>query len=87
MALALGPEPTLSIWLTAAGAGAWLLMIGSYLPMLRWYETSVGYSLLLPLTATLYTMMTVDSAVRTWRGRGGEWRGRVYPSSGPISSE
>ncbi len=86
-ALVMGPEPGLSIWLTAAGGGACLLMTGSYLPMLRWYETSIAYALLLPLTEALYTMMTVDSAVRTWRGRGGQWRGRVYSSSEPTSSE
>lgn len=81
IALALGPNPGLSIWITTTGIAAWALMTGSYLPMLRWYETSVRYAPLLPVTAALYTLMTVDSAVRTWRGLGGEWRGRVYSSS------
>jgi len=37
---------------------------------------------LLPLVALLYAGMTVDSAWRHWRGRGGVWKGRIAPTSG-----
>ena len=33
---------------------------------------------LLPLAALLYTAMTVDSAWRHWRGRGGMWKARIF---------
>jgi hypothetical protein len=32
----------------------------------------------LPIVALLYTLMTLDSALRHWQGRGGAWKGRVY---------
>ncbi|MET9699527.1 glycosyltransferase [Streptomyces sp. NPDC006529] len=62
----------------AAGAAAWLLMAGTYLPMLRYYRQSAALAPLLPLTALLYLLMTVDSAVQHYRGRGAAWKGRTY---------
>ena len=35
----------------------------------------------LPLAALLYTAMTVDSALRHARGRGGTWKGRDFTPS------
>ncbi|MFJ7156325.1 glycosyltransferase [Streptomyces sp. NPDC101118] len=66
---------------TAAYAGglAWLLMAGTYLPMLRYYRRSAALAPLLPFTALLYLGMTVDSAVQHYRGRGAAWKGRTYP--------
>ncbi len=61
-----------------AGALAWLLMAGTYLPMLRYYRQSAVLAPLLPLTALLYLLMTVDSAVQHYRGRGAAWKGRTY---------
>ena len=71
-----------SVWLVASGLGAWTLMAGSYIPMLRWYRTSSLFAPLLPLTAMLYTLMTLDSALQWWRGKGGAWKGRTYASAG-----
>ncbi|ERN41785.1 hopene-associated glycosyltransferase HpnB [Rubidibacter lacunae KORDI 51-2] len=66
-------------WLVAAlSAIAWLLMAATYLPTLKFYERSRLWSLGLPAIAALYTAMTVDSAWRHWRGRGGRWKGRAY---------
>ncbi|MER5928691.1 glycosyltransferase [Streptomyces sp. NPDC002054] len=62
----------------AAGGLAWLLMAGSYLPMLRYYRQSPALAPLLPFTALLYLLMTVDSAVQHYRGRGAAWKGRTY---------
>jgi hopene-associated glycosyltransferase HpnB len=66
--------------LPAAGAGglAWLVMTGTYLPMLRYYRQSPWLAPLLPFTACLYLLMTVDSAVQHYRGRGAAWKGRTY---------
>ncbi|MFJ5122601.1 glycosyltransferase [Kitasatospora sp. NPDC088548] len=66
-------------WAVAgAGGAAWALMAGTYLPMLRYYRRPAPAALLLPFTAALYLLMTVDSAVRHWRGHGASWKGRTY---------
>lgn len=62
----------------AAGGAAWVLMAGTYLPMVRYYGQPAAAVLLLPFTASLYLLMTVDSAVQHWRGRGAAWKGRTY---------
>ncbi|MFJ6718138.1 MULTISPECIES: glycosyltransferase [unclassified Streptomyces] len=61
-----------------AGGAAWLLMAGTYLPMLRYYRRPAAFAPLLPFTALLYLLMTVDSAVLHYRGRGAAWKGRTY---------
>ncbi|MGF1630800.1 MAG: glycosyltransferase [Kiloniellaceae bacterium] len=61
----------------ALGALVWLLMSLSLLPTLRLYGQSPWLAPLLPLAAALYSAMTFDSAWRHWRGRGGQWKGRV----------
>jgi hopene-associated glycosyltransferase HpnB len=62
----------------ACGLAAWLLMIAAYRPTLRLYGLPAWYGLMLPVAALLYTLMTVDSARRHRRGRGGAWKGRTY---------
>jgi hypothetical protein len=71
-----------SWWACAAGAAAWGLMAGTYGPMLRYYRQTVWWAPLLPLTAALYLLMTVDSAVQHYRGRGAAWKGRTYARPG-----
>lgn len=68
----------------AAGA-AWAVMTLTYLPMLRYYRQPPWLAPLLPFTALLYLLMTVDSAVRHYRGRGAAWKGRTYarPEAAP----
>jgi hopene-associated glycosyltransferase HpnB len=70
---ALAGDPVL---LAVAGA-AWLLMSVTYLPMLRLYRLGWWRAPALPLVALLYLAMTVDSAWRHRRGRGGAWKGRT----------
>jgi hypothetical protein len=53
----------------------------TYLPVLRLYRLSRWRAPALPLVALLYAAMTVDSARRHHRGRGGEWKGRTVPSA------
>jgi hypothetical protein len=66
--------------LAAIGFLAWAVMAGTYVPMLRYYRLSPRAAILLPATATLYALMTVDSAVQHWRG-GVAWKGRRYVSA------
>lgn len=61
------------------GLAGWLLMAATFVPILRYYRQPVVGALALPFTATLYLAMTVDSALRHYRGRGGAWKGRIYP--------
>ncbi|MGY3334817.1 hopene-associated glycosyltransferase HpnB [Streptomyces filamentosus] len=61
-----------------AGGLSWTVMAGTYVPMLRYYRQPWWTAPLLPFTALLYLLMTVDSAVRHHRGRGGAWKGRIH---------
>lgn len=65
--------------ITLVSFTAYLLMTFAYLPIIRFYKCSPIFAFSLPIIAFLYTLMTVDSALRHWQGRGGEWKGRVYP--------
>jgi hypothetical protein len=66
-------------WLLAGlGLSGWLLMTLAYFPTIRFYRCSPLYAFCLPGIAFLYTLMTLDSALRHWQGRGGGWKGRVY---------
>ncbi len=68
-------------WLVAiAGLSGWLLMAWAYLPTLRFYGCPPLLALCLPVISLLYTLMTLDSALQHWQGRGGAWKGRVYPA-------
>ncbi|MER5784077.1 glycosyltransferase [Streptomyces mobaraensis] len=71
----------------AAGAAAWAVMTGTYLPMLRYYRQPWWLAPLLPFTAALYLLMTVDSAVQHYRGRGAAWKGRTYTRPGTTPPE
>ncbi|WP_344445838.1 glycosyltransferase [Kitasatospora nipponensis] len=65
----------------ALGAAAWALMAATFLPMVRYYGRPHPAALLLPFTALLYLLMTLDSAVQHYRGRGAAWKGRTYGAS------
>jgi hopene-associated glycosyltransferase HpnB len=62
------------------GILGWLLMAFAYYPTIRFYKCSPWLAFSLPAIAFLYTLMTIDSALRHWQGRGGAWKGRVYPN-------
>jgi hopene-associated glycosyltransferase HpnB len=61
------------------GSIAFAAMVATYVPTLVFYRRSPLWALALPLTGTLYLLMTVTSAVRHWRGVGAVWKGRAYP--------
>ncbi|OON71383.1 glycosyltransferase [Streptomyces tsukubensis] len=69
--------------LAVVGGAGWVVMTGTYLPMLRYYAQPLWLAPLLPATAFLYLLMTVDSAVRHYRGRGAAWKGRTYSRPEP----
>ncbi len=71
---------------TAFSVGAWLLMSALFIPTLRLYRRSHVLSLVLPFAGVLYGLMTLASAVRTWRGRGSQWKGRHYRSLASTKS-
>jgi hypothetical protein len=62
---------------------AWLLMIVSYMPVLRLYRLSPLWALALPVAAIFYICATFHSAVKYWSGRGGQWKGRIQD---PVQS-
>ncbi len=69
------------------GGAAWLVMAGTYVPMLRYYRQPLWLAPLLPVTAFLYLLMTVDSAVQHRRGRGAAWKGRTYARPATAADE
>jgi len=73
VALALSTNP--KVWLPALLA--WCLMSASFLPTVVFYRLSPIWSPFLPIAAVFYTYATLLSAMRFWRGRGGQWKGRA----------
>ncbi|MFI7500930.1 glycosyltransferase [Streptomyces sp. NPDC049687] len=69
------------------GGLAWTVMTGTYVPMLRYYRQPLWLAPLLPFTAFLYLLMTVDSAVQHYRGRGAAWKGRTYARPDTVADE
>jgi hopene-associated glycosyltransferase HpnB len=59
------------------GGATWLLMVLSYLPVLRLYRLNPMWALALPVAAVFYLGATFHSAWKYWMGRGGEWKGRI----------
>jgi hopene-associated glycosyltransferase HpnB len=76
VALATSAAAAPSTLLLSSGLTAWALMAASLVPMLRWYGTRAIVAMALPVTAVVYTLMTLDSARLHWSGQGGRWRGR-----------
>jgi hopene-associated glycosyltransferase HpnB len=72
--------PVLALWLGPRAwpaCAAWALMCTAYAPMLRYYRRSLLWAPILPVVALFYVSATVGSAVRFWRGKGGQWKARV----------
>jgi hopene-associated glycosyltransferase HpnB len=59
------------------GLLAWGLMTLAYWPMVRYYRLPGAWAATLPAAACFYAGATVHSAWQYWRGRGGQWKGRV----------
>ena len=59
------------------GLIAWAMLSFAYLPTLANYQRAPLWAPLLPLVALFYTLATIASAWRYWRGKGGQWKGRA----------
>lgn len=70
--------------LAAIGLSAYLVMTLSYLPMVRFYGLAAPWALTLPLSAIFYMGATLDSALKFWSGRGGQWKGRAQDRNSPL---
>jgi hopene-associated glycosyltransferase HpnB len=65
-------------WMAAAcGGAAGLLMIVTYLPMIRFFNLPGRWAAVLPFVALFYAGATLHSAIQYWRGQGGVWKGRI----------
>lgn len=64
--------------LTGIASLTWLVMTIVYLPTIRLYNLPFIWAFTLPAIAFLYTLMTIDSAIKYWQGKGGAWKGRTY---------
>ena len=62
------------------GIAAWALIAIDFQPTLRRYRSSPLWGLALPAIAVFYLAATCGSAVRFYRGRGGHWKDRTYPT-------
>jgi hopene-associated glycosyltransferase HpnB len=80
----LGYHVTPAALVAGMAAAAWLLMIVSYMPVLRLYRLSPLWALALPVAAIFYIGATFHSAVNYWSGRGGQWKGRIQD---PVKSQ
>jgi hopene-associated glycosyltransferase HpnB len=86
MSLVYLTPPTITIiaifnsnWLLLTlGLCTWLLMSIAYHPTIKLYQISPLWTLTLPIIALLYNLMTIDSAIKYWQGKGGSWKGRTY---------
>jgi hopene-associated glycosyltransferase HpnB len=66
------------------GFTTWSLMALSAVPTYRLYRQAVWQAAFLPLAAAFYAAMTLDSALRHWRGAGGAWKGRAAPGAREV---
>jgi hopene-associated glycosyltransferase HpnB len=74
-------------WLAAAGVTATAAMTATYLPMIRYFGLRWPWTFTLPVAASMYAAMTIDSARRHWQGRGVEWKGRRYRPAPPVGMD
>ena len=68
------------VWVFAMALLSYGLMTWAYIPIVRFYQQPSWMSLGLPGVAVLYLLMTLDSARQSMQGKGGAWKGRVYPN-------
>ncbi|HEY1928654.1 MAG TPA: glycosyltransferase [Caulobacteraceae bacterium] len=69
----------------ALGLIAWIAMAAAFQPMLRFYRRHPAWGAALPAIGALYTLFTLKSALDSWRGRGGMWKGRSQAAVGANS--
>jgi len=57
---------------------AWVAMLISYLPTIRYYDLNRTWVLTMPVIGTMYILMTWHSALRYLLGERSRWKGRIY---------
>jgi len=67
-------EPVLAL----SGLAGWLMMAASFVPQVRFAGLGIRWSMALPLSAMLFLVATLDSAIRHHFGAGAGWKGRRY---------
>jgi len=65
--------------------GTWVAMALAMRSMLRLYRLWGLWGAALPLAGALYGAFTLWSAIQSWRGRGGLWKGRTQDAVGLAS--
>lgn len=67
------------------GIAVWAAMAGSFQPTLRVYRRNPLWGFALPAIAAFYVAATCGSALRFYRGNGGQWKNRSYaPPATPV---
>lgn len=66
------------IGICLASVGILAMMMGTYIPVLRYYDRSPAWAGALPIISVMYVAMTWTSAIRYWVGKGSTWKGRSY---------
>ena len=69
------------------GAAAWAAMTITYSTTVRYYRLNPAWALTLPLAGLFYLGATMHSAVKYWKGSGGDWKGRVQDVQDRHSTE
>jgi len=81
MAVIFAAPPLLAMFAPAParwlGLATWVAMGLALRPMLKLYRLWGLWGATLPLAGALYGAFTLWSAVQSWRGRGGQWKGRA----------
>lgn len=72
--VAFGDSP----WHRLSAAAGTMAMAVSIVPLLRYYGLNAAWAATLPVSGTLFLMMTWHSAVRYGFGRRSKWKGRSY---------
>ena len=67
-----------NLWAALFGAVAWVLSARAYAPTLRAYALPGVLAFLLPFSAAVFMLMTLDSARRDLAGKSSPWKGRTY---------
>ena len=65
------------------GLVTYAAMVRTYTPMVVYLGAAPGWALALPVSAALYTGMTISSAWRHHAGAGAAWKGRAYGTGLP----
>jgi hopene-associated glycosyltransferase HpnB len=70
------PPDVMPLTAMISGVVAWEIMSSTFAPILKLHGRGRELGLLMPFTAVLYMLMTLDSARRHYSGGGVSWKGR-----------